>query len=386
MKNQRLWEVSVTVPAKRATSLANDGGQSARSRVQLPVIFGRRLSAHSLAVFYRSLATMFAAGVRIDRALTLLGDQVDDPVMAEISRGLARSVSQGVSLSHAMTSWPDVFTTMHQRLVMVGEARGPLDDILDQLGIYEEKRRALGMRLSSALTYPIILFVLAMVALVFVPPYLFGGLFQLIESSGVDIPFVTRIMLAVSRTVTSGWFYLAAGIALVVALKLLPPILRQPKMQRELFALAFRTPVIGPALRTVTVTRFARTMEVLVAVGISLDQAFEMSFAAAGNPLLAEKLPAALESLRAGGTIEESLAGTGFFPNAFLQMVAVGEESGKLPHLISRLADIYEVELEYSLEVAVTALEPIMLLLMGLVVGFVVIATMLPMMQVIQNL
>jgi type IV pilus assembly protein PilC len=238
----------------------------------------------------------------------------------------------------------------------------------------------------SALTYPIILFVLAMAALIFVPPYLFGGLFQLIESSGVEIPLITRILLLVSKFVSSPWFYILGAIIIAVALKLLPPILRRPEVRLTLTRYALKLPVIGKAIRVIAVTRFARSMEILVTVGVNIDQALEMSMEASNNPVLIESTGEVVRNLRNGATLAESLQEADFFPRSFLQMVAVGEESGKLPHLISKLADIYEVELEYSLEIAIQALEPIMLLFMGIVVGIVIIATMMPMMQVIQHL
>ncbi|MBM3463501.1 MAG: type II secretion system F family protein [Armatimonadetes bacterium] len=370
----------------RSAAPASGEGVTKRIRVKVPVIIGRKLNNNSLAIFYRSLATMFAAGVRIDRALNLLADQTDDPLMSEIALTLYRSVSHGAPLSHAMTSYPDVFTPMHTKLVQVGEASGHLDQILERLGQYEEKRRALGMRVSSALTYPILLFVLAMVALVFIPPYLFGGLFQLIEGSGVEIPMLTRVMLAVSKVVSSWWFYAFCIAAGIVAFRLLPPVLRRPQVNYFCTFWLQKVPVLGTALRIITVTRFSRCLEVLVSVGVSIDTAVEMSFAASANPVLIEKLPKTINALRSGATLAESLEEIDFFPRAFIQVVAVGEESGKLPTLISRLADIYDVELEYALESAIAALEPLMLMFMGIVVGIVIIATMLPMMQVIQNL
>lgn len=376
-----------TLAARAApTRSADSAPPASRGRLKLPVIRSKSLNVGSLAIFYRSLATMFAAGVRIDRALRLLAEQTDDLFMAEISNGLCQSVSAGAPLSLAMAAWPDVFHPMEQRLVQVGETSGHLDHILDRLSTYEEKRRTIGMRVSGALTYPILLFVLAMIALVFVPPYLFGGLFQLIETSGVPIPLLTRCMLVGSKAVSSPIFLAAMAVVCVVVGRLIPGMVRNPTLRLQFYELALRLPVLGNALRIITVTRFARALEVLLGVGVSLDQSMEMAFAAADNPVLAKRLGRTVVALRAGATMSESLEDTGFFPRAFILVVAVGEEAGKVPTLVSRLADIYEVELEYALESAIAALEPMMLLFMGIVVGVVIIATMLPMMTVIQHL
>jgi type IV pilus assembly protein PilC len=352
----------------------------------MPAIMKKSLQSASLAVFYRSLATMFQAGVRIERALELLAEQSDDPKMGEICSALGRSIATGQTMSHAMSQWSEAFSPMEIKLVQVGETTGKLDHILERLSKYEEKRRAVTMRIKSALTYPIFIFIVAFVSLVILPPYLFGGLFQLIEGLGVEVPLITKVVLIFSHVVGSSWFLVGLGIFVVAALKFVPELMKRPDVQMISFQIILRLPVLGPACRIVTITRFARALEIMVNVGIPLDQAMTMAFDAASNPVLKKSLPTAVENLRAGQTLTECLQTTEFFPNAFLYMVNVGEESGKLPTLLGNMAHLYEVELTYALETVIAALEPLMLMVMGVVVGIFIVATMMPMMAIIQNL
>lgn len=347
---------------------------------------GDALQPGSLAVFYRSLATMYAVGVRTDRALSLMVNQSEDPRLQEICYSLTRGLHMGQSLSASMSAWPSDFGQMDIKLVAMGELTGTLPRILERLARYEEERRAVVMRLKSALTYPAIVFVVALLALVLLPPYLFGGLFKMIEGLDVQVPLLTRMVLVFSHVVSSRLFWVFVLGIVIAATRFLPPYLRQPPVRRELVGRLMELPVIGYAIRMVAVTRFARAMEVMLTVGISMEQSFTMAFDASTNPVLQATLPRALEDLRQGNRVTQCLSATKFFPRAFLQIVSIGEESGRLSYLLSKITHMYEQELEYSLETLIAALEPIMLMVMGVIVGVFVIATMMPMMQLIQHL
>ena len=354
--------------------------------VSLPSFTSQALKADSLRLFYRSLATLLVAGVRIDRALELLGQQGDDPHMARVCRAMGLTVSRGLSLSQAMSEWPAEFSDLEQKLVRVGELTGNMDHLLGRLATYEESRRAVTMRVQSALTYPFFICALTLGALVLLPPYLFGGLFKLIESVGVELPLLTRAVLIFAKVVTSPIFQLLAVVGVVLAVRALPKVLARPAVQLRLAGLGLRLPVIGPALRTIAVTRFARALEIMLNCGVNLDDCMKMSFMASGNPVLVERCPDAMERLFAGGTLRQSLEDTGFFGEAFLQVVSVGEESGKLPELLERISEMYEVQLAHSLDTVVAALEPAMMVMMGMLVGVFVLASMQPMAQVLQKL
>lgn len=344
------------------------------------------LRPDSLRLFYRSLATLLTAGVRIDRALDLLSQQDDDPHMAHISRDMCERVSRGHALSEAMAKWPREFSELDQKLAQVGEMTGNIDQLLERLAAYEESRRAVTMRVKSALTYPFFIFLLTLAALVVLPPYLFAGLFRLIESLGVDIPLLTRIVLIFAKVVSSPFFLVAAALGIAAAVKILPGVLERPPVRLRLARIGLRLPVLGKALQIIAVTRFARALEIMINCGVSIDDCLKMAFIASGNPVLVERRNDALETLFSGTTLSQALDETGFFPSAFLQVVSSGEESGRLPELLSRICDMYDVQLAHTLETVVAAVEPAMMVMMGGFVGIFIIASMQPMSQILQKL
>ena len=346
----------------------------------------QHLKADSLRLFYRSLATLLVASVRIDRALELLGRQGDDEHMAHVCRAMSATVSRGQSLSAAMAKWPDEFSELEVRLVQVGEVTGNIDHLLDRLASYEEGRRRVTMRVKGALTYPLFIFAVTVSALVVIPPYLFGGLFKLIESLGVEVPLLTRMVLVFAKVVSSPYFALAVALGALVAVKVLPELYARRSVKLKLARWGLRLPVIGPSLRTIAITRFSRALEIMLNCGVSIDQCIRLSFVASGNPALDERTDLAIERITSGATLREALEETEFFRGGFLQVVSVGEETGRLPSLLSRVADMYEVQLTYTLESLVAALEPLMMLVMGFLVGIFIIASMQPMSQILQKL
>lgn len=375
----------------RESRLASEGdacrhGVSTHVPSSKPSLFKPALRPDSLRLFYRSLATLLLAGVRVDRALALLGHQEDDPHMAQICRKMCVTVTHGHALSEAMAQWPRAFSELDQKLVQVGEMTGNMDQLLERLATYEENRRAVTMRVRSALTYPLFIFLLTLAALVVLPPYLFAGLFRLIESLGVDVPLLTRIVLIFAKVMSNPFFLVAAGLGVLAAVKLLPGFLERPAVRLRLAHIGLRLPVLGKALQTIAVTRFARALEIMINCGVSLDECLKMAFVASGNPVLAERRNDALETLFSGVTLYDVLKETEFFPSAFLQVVSVGEESGRLPELLSRICDMYDVQLAHTLETVVAALEPAMMVMMGSFVGVFIIASMQPMSQILQKL
>lgn len=344
-------------------------------------------SGEALALFFRSLATLFKAGVSLPRSLRLLGEQSEDKSMRAVAAELCRRLDAGSSLGQAMALHQGAFTSIQLRMVQIGERTGTLDTILAQLAQYEEKRRTAILRFKSALTYPAFLLVLCSFALIVLPPYMFSGLFQMISQSGTRPPLITVMVIGFSNFVRSPAFWVllvAGGVGLSV---LGPPFLRQPQVRRSLGHWILGLPVAGRLYRLLAVTAFARTMALQLAVGDSPLAGLKLTAEATGNPILEECIPLAVEGLRDGGlTLVDSLARCEFFPKSFLHMVRAGEETAEVAQMMSRVADLYEADLEQSLDTFTALLEPLVMLGMGVVVGIIVVATMLPMMQLIQNL
>ncbi|MBI3926020.1 MAG: type II secretion system F family protein [Armatimonadetes bacterium] len=337
-------------------------------------------------MFFRSLAVMTRAGIPIDRSLRLMGKQTEDQAMSLVGRSLADKVAQGHTLSHAMGAFPDAFSPMQQRLVQIAESTGSMEDVLFQLSRYEEKHRAMVMKIRSAISYPAFIFAVAFLMLVIVPPFMMEGLFSMIVGSGVEPPLITKIVMWFTGVTRSIWFYLLLVAVGVAGATMLPRWLKRPDVRYRVYYYALLVPVLGKVVRTVGAARFARSLEVQLAVGVPPLNALQLAASSSENPILEEGVGRAVEGMRDGLTLEQSLDRADFFPPLLLQMVNAGEETGTLSDMLGRVADMYEVELDNILEVFTSLLEPMVMLIMGIVVGVLVLATMLPLMQVLQSL
>lgn len=327
---------------------------------------------------------MFAGGVTIDRALSLLSVQ-DDAAMGAVSERMADQVRSGHPLSQAMARNENAFTKMHYKLVQVGEATGNLELILDQLSTYEEKRQATTMKVKSALTYPCFLFAACCLMLIILPPYMLGGIFQVIKSSGGELPLVSKIVLGTAMFMRTPLFYLLLVVGLVGGFFLVRAIWTREESRRALQRWALDAPGLGKLVRSLGVSRFARAWSIQVAVGVAPVAALQLAAESTMDPCLEEDISYSVTALKDGCSMQASLEASGYFPSLFLQMVAVGEESGGLEAMVSRVAAIYEQHLEHTLETLTALLEPFVMLVMGAIVGLIVVATMLPMMQMLQS-
>ncbi len=362
---------------------------SARKRAAAKPLTGNPLlrpSGEARVVWFRSLATMVTAGINLDRALRLLAQQSEDKAMTQVSEGLADMVSAGMQLSSAMALYPNSFAKLQYRLVQMGERAGVMDKVLNELSFYEEKERNTLLKVKSALTYPAFIFAVAFLILVIVPPYMMEGLFQMIKGSGVKPPLITRIVMVGTNATRSPIFYFLLVAGGAAGWILLPPLLRKPAVKKRLARFILSLPVAGKVYRTLSVARFTRALAVQLDCGISPLHAIQLSADATDNPVLDETIERAIDGLREGGTVAESLEAAEFFPRLMIKMVQVGEESASLPDLLTRTAEMYESDLDAILDAFTALLEPMVMVVMGFIVGVLVLASMLPMMQVLQNL
>lgn len=327
---------------------------------------------------------MFAGGVTIDRALSLLSVQ-DDKAMAAVSERMAEQVRAGNSLSAAMARNENAFTKMHYKLVQVGEATGNLELILDQLSTYEEKRQATTMKVKSALTYPCFLFAACCLMLIILPPYMLGGIFEVIKQSGGELPLVSKVVLGAAMWMRTPSFYFVLAIFLVGGFFLGRKVWTEEGPRKAIQRWALDAPVMGKLVRSLGMSRFARAWSIQVAVGVAPVSALQLAAESTMDPCLEEDISYSVTALRDGCSMQASLDASGYFPSLFLQMVSVGEESGGLEQMVSRVADIYEQQLEHTLDTLTALLEPFVMLVMGCIVGLIVVATMLPMMQMLQS-
>lgn len=333
-------------------------------------------------VLLRSLASLLNAGIPVARSLHVLESQSDTKAAREVAAALRQDVETGMPLSSSLARSCNSFSNFHIKLLKVGEATGGLIEVLDQLSAYEERRRAFQLRLLSALTYPCALFVLCFIMMVAGAPYLLRGQLQVIQQLGGEVPLLTRIMFSLADL-------------RVIAVLILVPIVatiavtswaRTPAGSRGFNRILLAVPKLGDLFRLAAVTRFAQALALQLKCGLSLLEAVPNAAGASGNPLLEDQIQRTLVCLRDGMDVKQSLEASRFFPPGFLAIVGAGEETGKVPETLQWVSRLYETELEAALEMTAAAMEPMMMMLMGMAAALVALATLLPMVKVVQTL
>lgn len=338
------------------------------------------------ALLYRSLATLYNAGIPLNRALHILTPQMDHPVVRKALADVATRVEQGRRMSDAMAHHGLAFPRLHSQLVALGESTGSLHIVLEKLALQAEKATELRARLQAALTYPAVVFLVAMAVLILAPAVIFKDLLRLLQDLQVELPLATRLLVSASRLASSP-FVLIPLIGLPLAfLALRRSVWEHSGWRRQIERTLLAVPALGPAIRAAVACDFCRSLATCHATGIPILKGLELSGSAADHLVFGDALRLAIGQMRDGETLHRALQAMDFFPAMALQMIAVGEESGRLSDMLERVARLAEGEVEHTLEVATAALGPMVLLFIGMVVGFVVVATMTPMLKVINSL
>jgi type IV pilus assembly protein PilC len=331
-----------------------------------------------LVVFSRQLATMINAGLPIVRALYVLSEQTENPKLKDVVVAVRKDVEAGLSLSEALEKHPDAFSRLYVEMVKAGEVGGILDGVLLRLADQLEREQDLRRKVKGAMAYPIMVFVIAILAasfmLIFIVP-VFAGLFQ---DLGGTLPLPTRICMFISDILTSFWGVLVyAGMALAVVM-----FLRWKKSERgrKVWGRAvLRIPAkIGDVVRKVTLARFARTLATLSAAGVPILQAIEITATSSGNWVVEKALLKSRDAVREGIPMYKPLESEPIFPPMVTRMMAVGEETGDIDGMLTKIAEFYESEVDAAVKALTSIIEPIMIVVVGSIVGAIVISMYLP--------
>jgi type II secretory pathway component PulF len=285
-----------------------------------------------------------------------------------------------------MVASPQAFTPVQRRMVEVGEHTGALSAIFVRVAEHEEQQVRLERKVGGALHTPALVFLLCLGLATFLPPFLFEGLFQLLRDSKVELPWPTVFLLGFSEVVRSPALILLLGLPVGLAAALAYSYQSNWKLRILAGELLLRTPVLGRVVRMLAVTRFAHALETLVRVGTPLVGALDLAARSAANEVLQTRMQLAVRQVREGVVLRRALADVDFFPQAFLQGIETGQESGQMGKMVGSLRQLYEIELDHSFEVFTRAVEPIFLVLVGGLVGFTVMATVLPMLRLVEHL
>jgi type IV pilus assembly protein PilC len=347
--------------------------------------FGGGVDSKELAVFTRQFSVMIDAGLPLVQCLEILAGQQENKVFQKVLTGTRAAVEGGSTLSAAMRQYEKVFDALYVNLVEAGETGGILDTILQRLSSYIEKNVKLKRAVKSALVYPVAVLSVAagvIILLLWKVVPIFATLFL---GLGVGLPLPTRIVIAMSNFVGSifGFLILVAVIAIIVGLKVWygTPVGRMA-IDRTLLKL----PLIGLLLRKIAVARFTRTLGTLISSGVPILEGLEITARTAGNALIEKSLMQVRKGLEAGRNLSEPLKETNVFPGMVTQMIGVGEQTGAMDAMLQKIADFYEDEVDAAVKDLLAALEPAMIVVLGVVVGGIVISMYLPLFSLIGQL
>lgn len=343
-------------------------------------------SSKARMVFFRSLAVLFRAGVPIERALDILGQQTEDPGFRLLISKMTVDVTHGHSLTSVFNRAPGVFSSYHVRMIRVGEMTGKMDDALDQMALAEEKSAALNLKLRSALTYPAWCMALATVFLLFVPPYLMEGLFSAVAVTGARLPWITVLVQSLFTVCRHPVFQLLFAVGVGVVVVYYPVVVRSERFKAWVLETALRTPATRRLAESLVTARFGRSFSTMLEAGVPAALALRLAGEEVGTGSYKEAGVEALYRLENGASFPEAVRKIPHLRSYFHELLKAGEETGTMSDLTSRAATIAEEEVDHQLTILTALLEPMVMMLIGGVVGILVISSMLPMMSVLQSL
>jgi type IV pilus assembly protein PilC len=350
-------------------------------------LFGGKVGLRDLSIFCRQFATMINAGVSLVRCLDVLEQQTNNARLKEIIRDIEGEVQGGATLSRSMAKFPKTFTNLTVGLVRAGEVGGVLDETLDRLAGFLEKDMELRRKVKSSMTYPVLVMVVAVGIVTFLVTFILPKFIQLFKELGMTddkFPLPTLILMRISNFATSKWYIM---IGLIVAATIALNRIRATKTGRRYFDIfKLKAPVFGPLNHKIAIARFARTFSTLLSSGVPILQAMETVAGTVDNDIISDAILMSRAAIREGDTIADPLAASKMFPPMVVQMITIGEETGQLDSMLSKVADFYESEVDAALESLTAALEPVLIVFLGVVVGFIVVSMFLPLIAIIGEL
>ena len=341
-----------------------------------------RIGSDEISVMTRQLATLLGAGVPMVQALDSLVEQTANKALQRVLAQIKVSVNEGNTLSSALMEHPKLFSSIYANMVRAGEASGSLDIVLEKLADFSEKQEALRGRLRAALVYPVFMAVIGSAILFVLLTYIVPNITKVFADMDKVLPMPTLFLLGVSSFLRAYWWVVAgAGAAGVFGIRWL---LGRPYGRRVWDLLKLKIPIIGPVVRKIILARFASTLESLLGSGVELVTSMGIVRTLVNNVHIDEVLDETVSQIQKGQNIADSLSSSRWFPPMFVQMIAVGEQSGNLENMLGKMAKSYEREVDTAVQAMTSLLEPIMIVVMGAAVGFVVLSILLPIFEMNQ--
>lgn len=365
LRDRQLLPIDVTEVAERG-----------KKKEQRTMSIGNGLSGTELALITRQLATMFRAGLPLDESLQAVAEQNDKPRPKKILLGVRARVLEGHTLADGLADFPKAFPDLYRATVAAGEQSGNLDGVLERLADYAESQQTLRGKVVEAMVYPAFLTLAAIAIVVFLLLTVVPPVVQVFEDMKMQLPLLTKLLIAMSQFLQDYGVYVVVGLALIITGIYL--LLRQTGPRRAWHRTLLRLPVIGRFVRASNTAQFTRTLSIMASSGVPVITAMNIASSVVTNLPMREAIDVAAERVREGAAIGKSLGVSKLFPPMTMRLIASGEASGELDHMLARAADSQEQELETLRKMLTSLLAPIMVLLMGGIVLVIVMAILLP--------
>ena len=345
---------------------------------------GKTVKLQSLVIFSRQLATMIDAGIPIIKSLDILENQVKEPVLRDVINSTKKDVKSGLSLTDSLAKHPGIFSKLYINMIRAAEIGGILDLILDRLAGFLEKEMEIKGKIKSAMMYPAIVLVFAgfMVCALFI--FVLPRFKEIFKSMGVTMPPITQALFDMSDwLIKFWWLVIMLVVGYVIGIKQYGKTTRG---RYNIDKLKLRIPIFGDLNLKMSVSRFCRTFGTLISSGVPMMRSLEIIGETTGNAILCEAIGNARESIREGAKISQPLADCGLFPSMVTHMIDVGEETGRLSEMLSKVADFYDDEVDAMVKGMTSMLEPMLIVGMGLIVGFIAISVMAPIFKLVSSI
>ena len=337
---------------------------------------GPRVKTRDIVIFTRQFATMINAGLPLVQSLNILAAQTENKALAEVTRAVVYDVESGNTLADAFSKHPKAFSSLYVNMVAAGEAGGILDTILLRLATFLEKNDALVRKVKGAMIYPGVIISVAAIAICILLVFVIPTFQSMFASANLELPLPTRVVIAMSHFLISFWWAIIAGMAgIVFAIK---SYYATAPGRLQIDALLLKAPVLGDVIRKSAVSRFTRTLGTLVSSGVSILEGLEITAKTAGNQVVHNAVMESRQSIAGGETIAAPLEKSKVFPPMVISMIAVGEQTGGLDEMLSKIADFYDEEVDVAVSALLSLMEPAMIVILGVIVGGMVIAMYLP--------
>ena len=337
---------------------------------------GGGVKTRDVVIFTRQFATMINAGLPLVQSLSILAQQTENKVLKDITKAVVYDVEAGNTLADALAKHPKAFTGLYVNMVAAGEAGGILDTILLRLATFLEKNDALVRKVKGALVYPAVIITVAIIAVAVLLIFVIPTFSSMFASVNMELPLPTRVVIQASDILTRFWWAIIGGaIALVLGIR---SYYSTPDGRKNIDGMLLKAPVLGDLLRKSAVSRFTRTLGTLISSGVSILDGLEITAKTAGNRVVHDAVMQSRQSIAGGETIAGPLQTSGVFPPMVISMISVGEQTGGLDEMLTKIADFYDAEVDVAVSALLSLMEPVMIVVLGVIVGGMVVAMYLP--------